>query len=308
MLRLIIKRLLNVVIALFMVATLTFVLMKSIPGDPFQQEQAIPEEILEAMHRHYGLDQPIFSQYLSYLKRLATFSLGPSFKYEGRDVNGIIAEGFPISATLGISALFLSISFGVIIGSLSALYRGKWQDSALMIVAVLGISTPSFILATILQYLFSMKLNWFPIARWGTLSHIILPAISLAAIPTAFIARLIRTNMVEVLEQDYILTAKAKGLSSFQIITRHVIKNSMLPVITYIGHISATIMTGSFVIEKIFGIPGLGNWFVSSIANRDYTMIMGITMFYSTFLMLSICIVDIVYIIIDPRINYLKHG
>ncbi|MDN3504123.1 MAG: ABC transporter permease [Rhabdochlamydiaceae bacterium] len=301
--RLVGRRLIQLLISLFAVITLTFFLMKAIPGNPFLQEQAIPQEILDAMMHHYGFDKPIFVQYLTYLKKVVTFSLGPSFKFEGWSVNQIIYDGFPISLCLGVCALSLSITFGILLGTLSALYRGKWQDHFFMVLAVLGISTPSFILATLLQYLFAMKLSILPIARWGGISHLVLPVISLSALPTAFIARLVKTNMIETLEQDYITMAKAKGLSTIKIVWHHVLKNSILPVLSYIGHISASIMTGSFVIEKIFGIPGLGSWFVGSIINRDYTVIMGITVFYSSFLMLCIFIVDILYMLIDPRIN-----
>ncbi|MCF7853100.1 MAG: ABC transporter permease [Simkaniaceae bacterium] len=304
-LRFVLKRLFNLIVALFFVATLTFFLMRAIPGDPFVQDQAIPKEVLDAMHRHYGLDQPIWIQYLTCLKKLVTFSLGPSFKYEGRTVNEIIASGFPISFTLGLTALVVSISSGILFGSIAAVFRGKWQDRLFMIIAVLGVSIPNFVIATLLQYLFAIKFPLFPIARWGDISHMVLPTLSLSALPTAFIARLIRANMIEILEQDYIIMARAKGLSQRQIIFHHVFKNALLPVITYIGHISAGILTGSFIIEKIFGIPGLGNWFVSSISSRDYTMIMGITMFYSSFLMITIFIVDIIYYLLDPRIG--KH-
>ena len=298
----VVKRFVNLVIALFLVATLTFFLMKAIPGDPFMQEEAIPEEILHAMRRHYGLDKPLITQYIKYMKRIATFSLGPSFKYEGRTVNQIIMSGFPISLTLGLFALAIALFFGLLLGIFSAMYRGKWQDQLFMVLAVLGISTPSFILATMLQYVFAMKLSWLPLARWGDFNHMILPAFALAALPTAFIARLIRSSMVEVLAQDYVLMARAKGQKGFELVRRHVLKNSLLPVVSYIGHVSSTILTGSFVIEKIFGIPGLGNWFVSSIANRDYTMIMGITIFFSAILMVMTFLIDVAYFLIDPRI------
>ena len=305
------RRFVNLIVALFLVASLTFFLMQAIPGDPFTQEHAIPTEILEAMRHHYGLDQPIMTQYFIYMKKLITFNLGPSFKYEGQTVNQIILEGYPISFALGLSALFISLFLGLILGTLSALYHRKWQDHLFIFIAILGISTPSFILATLFQYLFALKLNWFPIARWGTLSHLVLPALSLAALPTAFISRLVRSSMIEVLSQDYIMMAKAKGLSMLQIIRSHVLKNALLPAISYIGHVSATILTGNFVIEKIFGIPGLGNWFVSSIANRDYTMIMGITMFFSATLMGITFITDVIYCFVDPRIKKsmrLTHG
>lgn len=295
-------------LSLFLVATLTFVLMQAIPGDPFTQEQAIPEEILRAMYHHYGLDQPWYVQYVKYLKGIATADFGPSFKYQGRTVNEIIAEGFPVSFVLGIFALSISIFCGLILGLVAAFKHLRWQDHFAMILAVLGISIPSFILATFLQYLFAMKLDLFPVARWGSWNQAVLPALALAAMPTAFIARLTRANVVEVLQQDYIQTAKSKGLNAIQIAVRHVLRNALLPVVTYLGPLTANIITGSFAVEKIFGIPGLGQWYVTSITNRDYTVIMGTTVFYSFLLMICVFFVDLLYCVLDPRIREKRHG
>jgi oligopeptide transport system permease protein len=290
-------------LSLFLVTSLTFFLMHAIPGDPFVQDKAIPEEILAALRKHYGLDQPLYVQYIKYLKGILHFDLGPSFKYEGRTVTGIISDGFPVSFCLGMEALFIAVFGGITLGSIAALNHLKWQDHLTMVIAVIGISVPSFILATFLQYLLAMKLDLLPVARWGSFSQTIMPAISLAALPMAFIARLTRANMVEVMQQDYILTARSKGLNAFQIVLRHVTRNALLPVVTYLGPLTAAILTGSFAIEKIFGIPGLGQWFVSSITNRDYTVIMGTTIFYSAILMLCVFIVDLLYCFIDPRIQ-----
>ncbi len=289
----------------FVVVTLTFFLMHAIPGDPFAQDKAIPEEILKALHAHYGLDQPLWIQYIQYLQGLCQGDLGPSFKYQGRLVQDIIRDGFPISCYLGFQSLFIALIGGIACGSLAAFKHGRWQDHLMMVVAVLGISIPSFILATYLQYLFAMKLGWLPVARWGSFAQTILPSLSLAAMPLAFIARLIRANMVEVLGQDYIYTAKAKGLNSLQIFWKHALKNAMLPIISFLGPLTAAVLTGSFAIEKIFGIPGLGSWFVLSITNRDYTVIMGTTIFYSALLLFCVFIVDLLYCWIDPRI---RHG
>lgn len=300
------KKTLILLLSLFMVASLTFALMQIIPGDPFTQEKAVPEEILKAMYHHYGLDQPWYVQYFRYLKGLVTFDLGPSFKYQGRTVTDIIREGFPVSMTLGLEALLLSIFCGLTFGSLAALKHQKWQDHLLMVFAVAGISVPSFILATFLQYFFSMKLDLLPVARWGTFDHSILPAIALAALPTAFIARLTRSNMVEIMQEDYIQTAKSKGLNPFQIVIRHALRNALLPIVTYLGPLTTAILTGSFAVEKIFGIPGLGQWFVMSITNRDYTVIMGTTVFYSAILMLCVFLVDVLYCLIDPRIQLMQ--
>lgn len=303
MTKFLLKKILILLISLFMVATLTFVLMQAIPGDPFTQEKAVPEEILKAMYHHYGLDQPWYVQYGRYLKGLITWDLGPSFKYQGRTVTEIISEGFPVSMTLGLEALLFSVFCGVGLGSIAALKHLKWQDHLTMVIAVLGISVPSFILATFLQYIFGMKLDLLPVARWGSFDHSILPALALAALPTAFIARLTRSNMVEIMQQDFIQTARSKGINSLQILFRHALRNALLPIVTYLGPLTTAILTGSFAVEKIFGIPGLGQWFVMSITNRDYTVIMGTTVFYSAILMLCVFLVDVIYCIIDPRIQ-----
>ena len=303
MTRFLLKKILILLLSLFMVASITFALMQIIPGDPFTQEKAVPEEILKAMYKHYGLDQPWYVQYYRYMKGLITFDLGPSFKYQGRTVTEIIREGFPVSMTLGLEALILSIFCGIALGSIAALKHLKWQDHLTMVLAVLGISVPSFILATFLQYLVSMKWDLLPVARWGSLDHSILPALALAALPTAFIARLTRSNMVEIMQEDYIQTARAKGLNPYQIVIRHALRNALLPIVTYLGPLTTAILTGSFAVEKIFGIPGLGQWFVMSITNRDYTVIMGTTVFYSAILMLCVFFVDILYCLVDPRIQ-----
>jgi oligopeptide transport system permease protein len=301
------KKFLILAASLWVVVTLTFVLVHSIPGDPFTDEQTSSIEIIESMKRYYGLDKPIWQQYTIYLKNLLHGDLGYSFKYLGRSANSIISDGFPISLTLGLEALFLAITLGITFGSISALKRGRWQDQLTMIAAVFGISVPSFILATLLQYVFAMQLDWLPVARWGSVQQSILPALALAALPTAIIARLTRSSMVEVLQQDYILTAKAKGLSTFQVVFKHALRNTLLPVVSYLGPLTANVLTGSFVVEKIFGIPGLGQWFVLSVSNRDYSLIMALTIFYSAFLMLSVFIVDILYSWLDPRIKIGAH-
>lgn len=304
MLKHLLKKLVILITSLFIVATGTFFLMHAIPGDPFAEEQAIPEEILKSLYKHFHLDEPLHVQYGNYLKGLLSGDLGPSFKYQGRTGNDIIREGFPISFILGLEAIALALFLGITLGSWAAMKRGRWQDNLTMIWAVLGISVPSFILATFLQYIFAMKLDLFPVARWGNFTHSILPAVALSAMPTAFIARLTRANMVEVLQQDFMLTAKSKGLNSFQMMFRHVLRNTILPVVSYLGPLMAGVLTGSFVVEKIFGIPGLGQWFVLSVSNRDYTLIMALTVFYSALLMGCVFIVDILYCLIDPRIKW----
>jgi len=299
----ILKKIFIFLASTFFIITLTFFLMKALPGDPFIQEREIPREILTALHKHYGLDKPLYIQYLKYLKGFVQFDLGPSFIYQGRTVNQIIKEGFPVSFIIGVEALLLSIFLGLTCGSIAALKRNKWQDSMVMIIAILGISLPNFLLATLLQYVFAIKFHLLPVARWGSFAHSILPAIALTAMPTAFIARLTRSNMIEVLEQDYIKTAYAKGLNHYQVILKHGLRNGILPIISYLGPISTYVLTGSFVIEKIFGIPGLGQWLIHSISNRDYTVIMGLTIFFSMMLMTVVLITDILMVFIDPRIK-----
>jgi len=306
MIRFLSKRFFANLLALFMIITITFFMMKAIPGDPFTQEKALPKEILESLKEHYGLNDPLMTQYGRYLLSIVKWDLGPSFKYKARTVNDIIKSGFPVSAILGLEALFLAVTMGILLGSIAALKQNSWQDYGAMVIAVIGISVPSFILAAFLQYFLAIKIDLFPVARWGTFQQSVLPALSLAALPTAFIARLTRANMVEVLSKDFIKTARAKGLPEFLVIVRHGLRNALLPVVSYLGMLMANIMTGSFVIEKVFGIPGLGQWFINSISNRDYSVIMGITVFYSFILLSAIFLADVLYSWIDPRIKLVR--
>jgi len=301
-----IKRILQLLLSVFLVITLSFFLMKIIPGDPFLNDNIIPEEILSALKAHYGLDKPLWTQYIHYLNHLLHGDLGPSYIYLGRKVHQFILESFPISFMLGLQSLSIAIFFGLILGTLAAHYHNKWQDNLIMSLASISIAIPSFLLATLLQYLFAIKLQLVPVARWTGLGSSILPAIALAATPTAFIVRLIRSNMIDVIHQNYLITAKAKGLSSFHIIAHHGLRNAIMPVISYLGPISSQILIGSFVIEKIFSIPGLGQWLVLSISNRDYPMILGISLFYATLLIIIMFIVDLLYVMIDPRLRTRK--
>ncbi|MCH9613650.1 MAG: Oligopeptide transport system permease protein OppB [Chlamydiia bacterium] len=304
------KKFLNLLLSLSIIITLTFFLMHLAPGDPFAQEQPVPEEILRSLHAHYGLDKPIMVQFWNYLKGIMCFDLGPSLKYEGRHVVDIIRGGMPFSFILGLQALLLSVSFGVLIGAICALNRRKPLDRMMMLLAVFWISMPNFILATLFQFIFSMKLGWLPVARMTSFAHTVLPTLALAAMPTAFIARLTRTRMIEVLSSDYIVTARSKGVRPIKILLRHVLKNSLLPIVAYLGPLSCQILTGSFVVERIFGIPGLGGWFVNSVNNRDYTVIMGLTIFLSALLLLTSFVIDLIYPLLDPRIKLKekRHG
>lgn len=293
-------------VSFFMIVTLTFFLMKCLPGDPFSDEQALPKEIYDSLLKHYGLDRPWYIQYKEYLLSISSGNLGPSFKHKDLTVNEIIRNGFPVSALLGLEATCLALGVGISLGALAALKANRWIDHLILLMTSTGVSVPSFILAAFLQYLLAVKWQIFPLARWGSFSHTILPATALAALPTAFIARLTRTTLIEIWQSDYIKAAKAKGLSIWQVLIFHGLRNSLLPVISYLGQLVANILVGSFVIEKIFSIPGLGQWFVNSVNNRDYTVLMGLTIFYSLILMITMLVMDIAYVYIDPRIKLQK--
>lgn len=280
--------------------------MHTIPGGPFKKEKALPPAVQRNIEERYKLNDPLWKQYTDYLSNLVRGDLGPSFKYLGRSVNDIIRDGFPVSATLGAWAILFALVVGVPAGIISALNQNKWQDNAVMAIAIIGVSVPNFVIATLLMYVFAVKLRWLPVALWGTPKHVILPMIALAGFPAAFFARLMRSSTLDVLSQDYIRTARAKGLSWYAVVVKHVVKNAILPVVTYLGPLVAGILTGSFVVENIFAIPGLGRYYVTSIYNRDYTTIMGVTIFYSAFLVLLNFLVDIAYGWIDPRIKLVK--
>lgn len=296
------RKFLYACLSLWVVATLTFFLMKAIPGDPFGQEQALPTAIHEALRTHYGLNDPIAVQYMRYLSQIPTFDFGPSLIHKGRSVSQIIFESLPISAVLGAEALLCAVPLGLLFGMLAALHKNRWQDSTIVLLAILGISLPSFILATILQYAFGIELGLLPIARWGSFEHTILPALSLAALPIAFITRMTRAKMIEEWRQGYITTARAKGLPESLIIWRHLLRNILAPILSYLGPLTASILTGSFIVEKIYSIPGLGSWFVTSVLTRDYPLIMGITLFYCILLLLAAFVVDAICLMLDPRI------
>jgi oligopeptide transport system permease protein len=289
--------------SLFMIASLTFFLMKLAPGDPFSEEQSLRSDIHESLREQYGLHRPWWIQYGDYLSHLLQGQLGYSFKYPGRSVNSIIQEGFPISAQLGFQAFCLALFFGIGLGTFSALRSHLWQDRLIFIVTTIGLSVPSFILATLLQYSLAIYFPLFPLARWGTLAQTILPSLALAAAPMAFITRLTRMGLLEVLKTDYIKLARAKGLPLTLWLWRHALRNALLPVLSYLGPLLTNVLVGSFVIEKIFSIPGLGQWFVNSVSNRDYPLIMGLTLFYSLILLSAVFLVDLLYGIWDPRIR-----
>lgn len=306
MLGYILKRLGAMAVTLLVIITLTFFLMHSIPGSPFNEERATSEAVQKNLEAYYHLDEPLYVQYFLYLKSVATFDFGPSIKKSSQTVNEMLGRGFPVSFELGMVTLIVAIFSGILLGIIAALRHNGIIDYLAMTIAVLGISVPNFVMATLLIQ--QLAVNWaiLPVATWSSPKHMILPTLALATGPMAIIARLTRASMLEVLTQDYIRTAKAKGLSPVKIVFKHAFKNAMLPVVTILGSLAASILTGTFVIEKIFAIPGMGKYFVESINQRDYPVIMGTTIFYSTVLIMMLFLVDLAYGILDPRIKLHK--
>ncbi|MEC2059706.1 dipeptide ABC transporter permease DppB [Bacillus stercoris] len=308
MARYMIKRFWAMAATILVITTLTFVLMKVIPGSPFNEERGTNEAVQKNLEAYYHLDDPLIFQYIIYLKSIITFDFGPSIKKPSDSVNDMLERGFPVSFELGMTAIVIAVISGLVLGVIAALRRNGFLDYAAMSFAVLGISIPNFILATLLIQQFAVNLKLFPAATWTSPIHMVLPTAALAVGPMAIIARLTRSSMVEVLTQDYIRTAKAKGLSPFKIIVKHALRNALMPVITVLGTLVASILTGSFVIEKIFAIPGMGKYFVESINQRDYPVIMGTTVFYSVILIIMLFLVDLAYGLLDPRIKLHKKG
>ncbi|RHW34972.1 ABC transporter permease [Lysinibacillus yapensis] len=303
MLRYICKRLIYILMALFIIVTATFFLMRLAPGSPFASERAFPPKIEAQLNAKYGLDNPWYIQYKDYLVDTISFDFGESMKYKGRSTNDIISESFPISLTLGIEAMILAVGIGILLGAIAALYHNKLPDYLASTIAVLGISVPSFILAGLMQYFLAFKFGHFPVSGWKGFNYSILPALAIAITHAGFIAKLTRASMLEQSNSDYVKMARSKGLGKWTIVIRHTLRNALMPVITYLGPLTAGVVTGSFIIEQIFAIPGLGKHFVTSITNRDYTVIMGTTVFYSIILLFAVLIVDILYSVIDPRIK-----
>lgn len=302
----VVRRIVSMIITLFFVITLTFVIMHSIPGNPFTGEKKLPPAIEKALMEKYNLDKPLSQQYVDYVSGVAKGDFGPSMKYNGRTVNDLIGDGFPVSAELGGLAILLIVILGIPLGVVAALKQGTWVDRTMIFFAIVGVTIPSFVLATLLIYVFGTKLKWLPTSRWVSWKSRIMPTIALGVSSIAYVARLTRSSMLEVINQDYIRTARAKGLSETVVVFKHALKNALIPVVTYLGPLTAAILTGSFIIEKIFAVPGMGRMFVESISNRDYTVIMGVTIFYSLILVLFIFIVDLIYGLIDPRIKINK--
>ena len=303
MTRYVFRRLGGAIIILWVIITVTFALMHAIPGGPFTTEKKLPPQVKASIEAKYHLDDPVWKQYGDYLGGVITGDLGPSYKYEGRSVNDIISDAFPISAQLGLLSLMVAVVGGIAAGAISAMRPNGIVDYAVTILSTIGISVPTFIIGAVLVYVVGVELGWFPVALWRGPSYMVLPVLTLAAQPMAFIARLTRSGLLDVYQQEYIRTARAKGLSSWTILTRHALGNAILPVITYLGPLAASLLTGSFIVETIFAIPGLGQYFVTSIYNRDYTVILGITIFYSALVVFLNILVDMIYPLIDPRVT-----
>jgi oligopeptide transport system permease protein len=297
------QRLIYMVITLFLIATISFILMKFLPGTPLSAADKLSPEQREIILESYGLNDPIPVQYGKYLVGLVQGDLGVSFQFDNRPVTSILGEGIPASAQLGIQALLLGTILGVALGLLSAVYHNGFTDYASTVVAVLGTSIPSFIFAGVMQYFIAVKLGWLPVAFWDGFEYTILPTIALAIFPLATCARFVRTEMIEVLNQDYITTARAKGLSGTTVVFKHGIRNALIPLITVLGPLAVSLLTGTLVIEQIFAVPGIGQQFVSSVVTNDFPVIMGTTLFFAVVFIAMILIIDILYGIIDPRIR-----
>jgi len=304
--RYIVQKVLFMLLSLFVLASVTFFLMKAIPGNPFQSEKTIPPAILKNLMETYGFNLPVWKQYLNYINNLLHLDLGMSMKEQYKTVQSVITSGFGYSMQLGLLAIVLSIVAGICLGLIAALNHRKFLDGFTIFIAVLGVSIPNFVVASGLVYLFGVKLGWFNVTGLNEPLDYVLPVLALSFLPTAFIARLTRSSMLEVLSADYIKTARSKGLSGRVILVRHALRNAILPVVTYVGPMTANIITGSVIVEQIFGIGGLGKDFVNSITNRDYTLIMGLTIFYAVILMVARLVTDIAYGFVDPRIKLLR--
>lgn len=298
------KRLGMTLVAMLAIILITFCLMHAVPGGPFTSDRKVNPEVEAALNEKYGLDDPLPVQFVHYLGGLLRGDFGPSYKYTGKTVNEFIASGFPVSARLGLTTILFVLLAALPMGILAAVKSGRWQDMCVMAVATVGVTIPSFVIASILIYVFSFRLGWLPTYGLDSWKGYLLPVIALGGYSISYLARLTRSSLLEVMGQDYIRTARAKGLSEFRVITRHALRNALLPVVTVLGPTVANLLTGSFVVEKIFAIPGLGVHFVNSVSQRDYTTIMGVTVFYAAFLMAMVLAVDVFYCLIDPRIKY----
>jgi oligopeptide transport system permease protein len=301
----IVKRVAAGLFSLFVLITITFFLMHAVPGGPFSpaEQRDVPQEVIEKIEQKYGLDKPVYEQYFLYLENLLHGDFGTSFKKADTTVNELIGAGFPVSAKVGGLAILLALLIGIPFGIFSAIYKGRLLDKFSMTFATVGISIPSFVISVLLMFLFAVKLKILPTYGLSSWKHFILPVFCLSFSPFAYITRLMRSSMLEVMQQDYIRTARSKGVPEFFVVAKHALRNSIVPIVTYLGPLVAALLTGSFVIERLFSIPGLGRYFVNSISDRDYSVILGITVFFGALIILCNIIVDILYVVIDPRVK-----
>lgn len=297
------KRVLYMLITLFIIASVTFVLMKFLPGTPYRNQEKLSDEQIHMMNEKYGLNDSIPVQYFNYMTGLVKGDLGVSFQLDNRPVSEILGALIGPSVQLALEAMVFGVIFGILLGVIAAMYQNRWPDYTSTFIAILGKSVPSFVFATVLQYVFAAKLQWFPVAGWGTFADTILPAFALAMFPLATAARFMRTELIDVFASDYVLLAKAKGNSRTEVAVKHAIRNALIPLITVLGPLSVALMTRSLVIENIYSIPGIGSQFVSSIQTNDYPVIMGTTILFAVMLVFIILVVDILYGLIDPRIR-----
>ena len=297
------RRLVYLLLTLWLVITCTFFLMHFLPGSPLSNEEKLPPNLKGRILEEYGLDKPVPVQYALYLGNLLQGDLGLSFSYDGRSVSGLIAQGFPASLQIGLQGLLFGGLIGILLGTVAALKRGTWVDNTATILAVIGVSVPSFVLAAVFSYYIGVKMGILPPGGWESFAHTILPSLALSFLVIAQVTRYIRSELLDVFSQDYMKTAKAKGMGRRVVVFRHALRNALIPTVTVLGPLTVNLITGSLVVEQIFGVPGLSTLFVNSIMTNDYTLIMGTTIFYAFLFMVSVFIVDILYGVIDPRIR-----
>ena len=304
MIRYITRRLLWIIPVLFAVSVITFLLMHAVPGGPWAREKALPDAVEARLNAQYGLDQPLYEQYGRWAVAFATGDLGPSYRYQDRNVNDIVADGFWVTFQLGIMAFGLAVLVGIPLGILAALGHNRWPDYLTTSISILGVTTPSFVLGILLIVFFSVQLGWFPTGGWEGPETWVLPTIALAGFPIAVIARYTRASMLEVTRKDYIRTAHSKGVKNQSVVSRHMIRNALIPVVTILGPTLAFLVTGSFIIERVFNIPGMGQFYLNAISTRDYSLLMAMTMLYAFAVAFLNVVVDVLYAYIDPRIRY----
>lgn len=308
MIRYILKRVFETIPVIFAVITITFFLVRAAPGGPFDSEKAISPEILKHLNSRYHLNDPLYQQYLDFIWNFLRADFGPSFKFPGRTVNELIATGFPVTLELGIYSILIALIIGIGAGVTAALKKNTLLDYIPMSVAMVGICMPTFLMGPILVLVFSLWLDWLPVSGWNSAAHKILPSLTLGSAYAAYIARLSRSGMLDILSADFIRTARAKGVPENQVVTKHALKGGLIPVISFLGPALAGLLAGSFVVETIFQIPGLGRFYVMAAFNRDYTMVMGTTVFLSTLIVLFNLIADIVQVAMDPRLSFSSKG